>query len=783
LRAATPPVDDGESSMKQLRKHSLLGLLAMSLAMVALSGMTARFIAGEPLAARPPLPAPFATADAPSLTADAAADPSTADLAAACARAPLTEDPQIGRVSLDRAKAKLAGLDDDAKTDFAVPLQMDLAKLQLQQSEFDAMFQTLDQIADGYERAAQSLPNTFLGLRAQANLRAAETANCLNSTNPFVCLLNRPAGAAYRVQNYTLDAIADLEASLQRNGGAVESRWLLNIAHMTIGTYPDGVPEQWRIPPEVFASERDAPRFVDVGRDLGVAPIGLAGSGMMEDFDGDGLLDLLETTLSLCDHAAFYHNNGDGTFTDRSKASGVSRQLGGLGAQHTDYDNDGHVDVLINRGGWQFDHILQRRSLLRNNGDGTFSDVTRTAGLAEPVYPSQASAWADYDGDGDLDVYIANEAGTTRIHPSQLFRNNGDGTFTDVAPAAGVVNGVMAKGAAWGDYDNDGDPDLYVSNIGPNRFYRNNGDGTFTDVAPELGVTEPSDRSFSTWFWDYDNDGWLDIFVAGFQATVEQVARGYLGQPTDGERSRLYRNTGRGGFEDVTAAVGLDRVLLPMGSNFGDIDNDGFEDIYLGTGDPSFATLVPNVMFWNDGGQRFYDVTAAAGVGHLPKGHGIAFGDIDRDGDQDIYLDAGGFYPSDVSPNALFENPGTPGRHWLTVKLTGTRANRAAIGARMKLVVDDGGREREFHRMVGTGSSFGANSLQAEIGLGGATEVRSLEILWPGSGAREVFSSIPADRFIEITEGQGAYNVLDRPAVPFQRRDPGTAQIESVGQP
>jgi len=742
-----------------------------TLAKVVLAGLAAGCAAGTPSHAPPP-DTPAATG-ATGGAAGAAADPGTDDLAATCRQMLDSEDPQFGRLPLARAEAQLAAMDAETSMGQFAPLWIDFAEMQLKQNQIDAALQTLDQVTTHLAEGAP--PAALLGLRAVVNLRAAETANCLDSRNPFVCLLSRPPGAGYAIKDYTLDAIADLEALLRQNAASLENRWLLNVAHMTIGTYPEGVPEQWRIPPEVFATEHDAPRFLDVGRGLGVATVSLAGSAMLEDFDGDGFLDLLATTVNPCDHAAYYHNNGDGTFTDRSKDSGLSRQLGGLGAQQTDFDGDGRVDVLINRGGWQGGAIRQRRSLLRNNGDGTFSDVTRAAGLADPFYPSQASGWADYDGDGDLDVYFGNEDGAAGPSPSQLFRNNGDGTFADVATAAGVTNDRMAKGVGWGDHDNDGDPDLYVSNIGPNRLYRNDGDGTFTDVAPELGVTEPVGRSFSTWFWDYDNDGWLDIFVAPFDATVEDVVRDYLGQPTEGARPRLYRNDGQSGFEDVTAAVGLDRVLLVMGSSFGDIDNDGLEDIYLGTGAPPYQALVPNVMYWNEGGRRFYDVTAAAGVGHLPKGHGIAFGDVDNDGDQDVYLEAGGFYPSDASPNALFENLGTPGRHWLTVKLVGTRANRAAIGARLKLVVVDSGREREIHRMVGTGSSFGANSLQAEIGLGEATEVRSLEVLWPGSGARQTLSSIPADRFIEITEGQDGYRTLDRKAVALRRLTVGAA--------
>ena len=238
-----------------------------------------------------------------------------------------------------------------------------------------------------------------------------------------------------------------------------------------------------------------------------------------------------------------------------------------------------------------------------------------------------------------------------------LFRNNGGGAFTDVAAAAGATNDRYAKGVAWGDFDGDGDPDLYVSNVGPNRLYRNDG-GRFADDAPGLGVTGPEDRSFATWFFDHDNDGDLDLFVATYLAGVADIAADVLGRPASQELwPRLYRNDG-GSFFDATAAAGLNHPSLPMGANFGDIDGDGFPDIYLGTGSPSFESVMPNLLYRNNGDGTFSDVTFSTGFGHLQKGHGVSFADFDRDGDADVALQAGGFYPGDRFANALFENPG-----------------------------------------------------------------------------------------------------------------------------
>ena len=335
----------------------------------------------------------------------------------------------------------------------------------------------------------------------------------------------------------------------------------------------------------------------------------------------------MTSTWNPCESITYYRNEGDGTFADETETAGLAGQLGGLNITQTDYNNDGWMDVLVMRGGWMKMRGQMRMSLLRNNGDGTFTDVTEDAGLARPAYPSQSAAWADYDNDGDLDLFSCNESmkeagveSTALLFPSQLFRNDGAGRFEDVAQEAGVQNWRYCKGSAWGDYNGDGLPDLYVSNFGDaNRLYRNNGDGTFSDVAAELGVEEPLD-SFATWFWDYDNDGWFDIFVAGYGEDIEDVAADYLGLETGGAMPRLYRNSSGRKFDDVTREVGLEEVRLTMGANFGDLDNDGYPDFLLGTGAPSYDAIAPNVMYRNDAGARFQDVTFSGGFGHLQKG-------------------------------------------------------------------------------------------------------------------------------------------------------------------
>ena len=223
--------------------------------------------------------------------------------------------------------------------------------------------------------------------------------------------------------------------------------------------------------------------------------------------------------------------------------------------------------------------------------------------------------------------------------------------------------------------------------------------------------------------------------------------------PTTADRPRLYHNLGKGQFEDVTAAVGLDRVMLPMGTNFADIDNDGFLDMYLGTGQPAYMTLVPNLMFKNEGGKRFVDVTEATGTGHLQKGHGVSFADADGDGDLDLFVQMGGVATGDRSHNAFFQNPGSqPARHWLDVKLVGVQTNRAAIGARIQAeLTGSDGKRRSVFRTVGTGSSFGGNSLVVHLGLGAETTVETLTIHWPVSGEP---SGFPTGRGRSVVGGR-----------------------------
>ena len=272
-------------------------------------------------------------------------------------------------------------------------------------------------------------------------------------------------------------------------------------------------------------------------------------------------------------------------------------------------------------------------------------------------------------------------------------------------------------------------------------------------MASKAGVTGTT-WTFPCWFFDFDNDGHLDIFVSGYkQEAVRKVAREAMGDPPSGELPRLYRNRGDGTFEDVTERMGVNTLVLTMGCNFGDLDEDGWLDFYLGTGEPDYMALYPNRMFRNDGGKRFNDVTTSGGFGHLQKGHAIAFGDIDGDGDQDVFAVMGGAYSGDGFQAALFLNPGH-GRHWVTLRAQGTNANRGAIGAKLRVhLLQADGTERDVYADIGTGGSFGSESLQAEVGLGDAESIAWIEVRWPAPGKLQRYPGVAFDSVYELVEG------------------------------
>jgi hypothetical protein len=493
----------------------------------------------------------------------------------------------------------------------------------------------------------------------------------------------------------------------------------------------------------------------------------MSGGGLFLDADGNGWPDvLLVDGGSLVDPAVrgahrLYLNRGDGTFEDVSASAGLVHRAYGVGACAADVDNDGRTDVYVTSVGGNV--------LYRNQGDGRFADVTAGAGVAGDAF-SASCAFADVDRDGDVDLYVVNyvdaridnavfcgDAGKgLRIycHPltfdplqDVLYRNEGDGTFTDVTVEAGIAphrgNGL---GAVFGDYDDDGWVDLFVANDNtPNFLFHNDGDGTFSEVALLSGVAVASDgmprAGMGTDFGDYDGDGDLDLFVTNHEL----------------EAHTLFRNLGDGLFEDVTFPSGVGRATLPFvgfGTGFLDLDNDRDLDLAIVNGHvmnspeyfrPGATEAQANLVLRNDGRGRFEDVTGEAGAMILPGiSRTLAAADIDSDGDLDVLVTNNGGAPE------LLRNSGARGGSVL-LRLVGTRSNRDAIGARVRLTAGGVTQIRE----VRAGSSYlGQHELRVHVGLGAAAAIERLEIRWP-SGLDEIVEGAAPGAALTITEGRG----------------------------
>ena len=624
-----------------------------------------------------------------------------------------------------------------------------------------------------FEKVLELEPNNLeamlqLGL---AEFRLGEADKAAERFENIIQNYRRHSGAYYYLGVYHLrhgdpeKAVANFKESLRLKPRDPETLWNLWTAYSQLGGYPEDLPEAFKITTSgIWLEERKngrigAPQsstlppfqpttnnyFTNIAPDLKMDKVDGGRGSAWGDYDNDGDLDIV--AVGTYQPHVLYRNNGDGTFTDVAAQAGVADPRGGWGSLFADYNNDGYPDLYITRGGWSG---AAENTLYRNNGDGTFTDVTHTAGVADPQ-SSFCAAWADYDNDGYIDLYIANGVigdGAANV----LYHNNGDGTFTNTAEAAGVANTGNSLGTAWGDYDKDGYIDLHVINYGQsNVLYRNNGDGTFTDVTAAAGMSLSVTDAFVTFFLDVDNDADLDLFISNSGSFQAFIAGQITGSAThDSDRQVLYRNNGDGTFTDVTKESGLYHAYGAMGANFGDINSDGYVDIYLATGAPQMGRLERDALFQNNGDGTFTDATVALGLGNIGKGHGVTFGDADADGDVDIYVPVGGAFIGDQWHNLFYQNTGT-GNNYLTLKLVGVKSNRDGIGAKVTLSVGD----RTIYREVSGGCGFGStNSLSLEMGLGKHIKVDTLEIVWP-SGQTDTHRNLSVNQKLVVTEGKG----------------------------
>ena len=484
------------------------------------------------------------------------------------------------------------------------------------------------------------------------------------------------------------------------------------------------------------------------------------------DYDNDGLLDIyfVNSTDLPGSHSPtppinqLYHNNGDGTFTDLTEQAGVGDTGYGAGCAVADYDNDGDLDLYVTNFG--------ANVLYQNNGDSTFTDVTQHAGVGDSRW-SLGCAFADYDNDGFVDLYITNyidfefethtdctQKGVPTYCPPEsfegspdtLYRNNGDGTFTDVTSIAGVHNkDGKGMGVVFGDYDNDGDVDCYVGNdAGENFLYQNRGDGTFTNVGWMAGVEADENGNvqgtMGVDFGDYDNDGLLDLIAVNYQQ-----------QP-----NALYRNDNGSFFTDVSFVAGLADSLpyVGWGADFFDIDNDGDKDLLIANGhlqdtveqyDGTTTYPQQNHLLINNGQGRFVNASMNAGSGLQARrvSRGLATGDYDNDGDLDMLISNASDTPQ------LLRNDSRNQGNWILIRTIGTRSNQAGIGTRVKIQTGD---LTQVDEVRGGSGYLSHNDLRLHFGIGTHKRIDSIEVRWP-SGVVDIIRDVAPNQILTIIEG------------------------------
>ncbi len=467
---------------------------------------------------------------------------------------------------------------------------------------------------------------------------------------------------------------------------------------------------------------KQLPVFTDVASEMGAGVPGYGTAVAWGDYDGDGDQDLYIVNLGpggAGQANVLLRNDGD-TFTDVTDDAGVGNAGPGVAAAWADMDNDGDLDLFVsNRPG--------DNALYQNDGNGHFEDIAVAAGVSDDSGWGEGSAWADDDRDGLVDLYVANYTwASPPYEPNRLFRNLGQNEFEDVAAQRLVAHTGNGEGIAWGDFDNDGDQDLYVANAGgSNVLFQRETDGTFDDVTGEMQVPGGPGNSYGAAWGDYDNDGWLDLYVA------QQGA------------NKLYRNLGGTGFADVSAEAGVAGNRWSLGCTWGDFDNDGRLDLHVANADIS-GYDPEDVLYHNQGGApvTYADVTAETGIGNLLDARGSGWGDFDNDGDMDLYVVNQGTGQT----NCLYRNSGTL-NHWLVVYLVGCNSNRSGIGARVKVTSDI-----DQIREISGGSGFASqDSLPAEFGLGDWNDPVTIDVSWP-SGRLSYLTDVAVDAAVMVRE-------------------------------
>jgi len=524
-------------------------------------------------------------------------------------------------------------------------------------------------------------------------------------------------------------------------------KWMLRTLTILAGQPESSIPKEFRL--KVAPGYPSTFEFRDVTDSAGAGRLGLGRGAAWGDFDNDGRDDILVGA----ERAPFslLRNLGNGKFENVAGRMGLIDPLGvgSYTSQFIDYDNDGFQDIFLCGNGWGG---TSRVYLFHNERGQRFVDVTQSAGLAVPMDAFSAS-WADYDKDGNVDLAVAtgiiDPEGGDRI---RLYHNEGNGKFREVGEAAGLTRKARWISVCWGDYDGDGRPDLLGTSYDNGPFlYHNLGGGRFEDVTDRAGIRAQV-HAYTCEFFDYDNDGKLDAFVSAYpegdyKSMIETKLNGTA--VPRAQRQLLFRNNGDGTFRNVTEEAGITGWYGGMSSQIADVDNDGFDEIFLGTGNPALDWCEPKPLFHNQGNGQFREISDAAGLVHYGMLHGMAFSDFDNSGNLSMFGSFGGFFWGSRETSKLYRNLGS-GNQALEVRLIGTRSNRDAIGARVLALAGP----RRIFKWVDGGTGFGCNNSRVvHLGLGHETRVNQLQIDWP-SGLRQTFENIPSGQRIEITEAK-----------------------------
>ena len=611
---------------------------------------------------------------------------------------------------------------------------------------------------------------------AMGYMRAAEAENCLtpmqsasaamathvmgaphpDAVSPFSCSL--PLTRFHEQKQWSQSAAEIFERLLDRYDPQNPLyRWLLNFCYMTIDRFPDGVPARYRInTPFIdafYGKGRDAARTAhpdlqleDQAKELGVNTFD-AGKGVaVEDFNGDGWLDIV--TGGTFSGTRYYENDHGVRFIDKSAESGLEKITQAYMITAADYDNDGRMDVLVSR-------PFQRFALMHNDGNGKFTDATLSSGLlaSEPtddqaVYTC-VTAWADVNNDGKLDLFVAQFAqklpfvgGLLARKPmtSKLYINTGDGHFADGTAEYGlsdIVDDSIFIGATFGDYDRDGWPDLFLSSVSRNKsvLLKNIGGRKFKRTS----LIDSSEPGFTTAFIDIDHDGRLDLFQGSQSVAAGSTANAVFGKNPHRFTNKIFLQK-NGAFENRSDLFSGDMPVSTMGASFGDINNDGCYDFYLGSGSPESWFVMPHLLYLGESSGtkcsgRMENISMLFGAGNVQKGHGIVFFDFNNDGRQDIYSSLGGMWPGDEWTNQLFVNKSTTKNSWIKIRLRGSKTNRYGVGAAIQVTAVNPRGERIVRTYdMDSRTGFGSAPYLAHIGLMDATGIQSVQVRWPSNG-------------------------------------------------